>query len=59
MLSTVLKDRFGMNMTCLLVCDGWPLVHFIQTGVRIQTLRSPSVIHSVSLHIEYTTKKNA
>ncbi|GAA5810369.1 hypothetical protein MFLAVUS_003790 [Mucor flavus] len=46
MLSTVLKDRFGMDMTCLLVCDGWPLVHFIQTGVRIQTLRSPSVIHS-------------
>ncbi|KAI9267079.1 hypothetical protein EDC94DRAFT_602223 [Helicostylum pulchrum] len=47
MLSTVLKDRFGMDMTCLLVCDGWPLVHFIQTGVRIQTLRSPSVIHSM------------
>lgn len=48
MLSTVLKDRFGMDMACLLVCDGWPFVHFIQNGERIQTLRSPSVIHSVS-----------
>ncbi|KAI8638159.1 hypothetical protein BD408DRAFT_29626 [Parasitella parasitica] len=46
-LSTVLKDRFGMNMACLLVCDGWPLVHFIQNGERIQSIRSPSVIHSL------------
>ncbi|GAN05885.1 conserved hypothetical protein [Mucor ambiguus] len=46
-LSTVLKDRFGMDMACLLVCDGWPLVHFIQNGERILSIRSPSVIHSV------------
>ncbi|KAG2212172.1 hypothetical protein INT46_006007 [Mucor plumbeus] len=46
-LSTVLKDRFGMNMACLLVCDGWPLIHFIQSGERIQSIRSPSVIHSL------------
>jgi hypothetical protein len=38
-----------MDMACLLVCDGWPFVHFIQEGERIQTLRSPSVIHSVSV----------
>ncbi|KAI7907200.1 uncharacterized protein BX663DRAFT_495163 [Cokeromyces recurvatus] len=47
MLSTKLKDKFGMEMSCLLVCDGWPLVHFIQSGERIQTLRTPSVIQSM------------
>ncbi|CAO3646207.1 unnamed protein product [Mucor fragilis] len=46
-LSTVLKDRFGMDMACLLVCDGWPLVHFIQNGERILSIRSPSAIHSL------------
>ena len=38
-------------MACLLVCDGWPLIHFIQSGERIQSIRSPSVIHSVSKKI--------
>ncbi|KAI9469844.1 MAG: hypothetical protein EXX96DRAFT_654271 [Benjaminiella poitrasii] len=47
MLSTKLKDRFGMEMSSLLVCDGWPLVHFIQNGERIQTLRAPSVVQSM------------
>ncbi|KAL9552715.1 hypothetical protein PS6_004336 [Mucor atramentarius] len=42
-LSTVLKDRFGMDMACLLVCDGWPLVHFIQNGERTFSVRSPSL----------------
>ncbi|KAI8075349.1 uncharacterized protein B0P05DRAFT_149974 [Gilbertella persicaria] len=46
-LSTTLQDRFGVDMTCLLVCDGWPLIHFIQSGERIQTIRSPSVINSI------------
>ncbi|KAI8376914.1 hypothetical protein BD560DRAFT_391126 [Blakeslea trispora] len=46
-LSTILKDRFGLDMTCLLVCDGWPLVHFIQNGERIQSLRLPSVTNSL------------
>ncbi|KAI8882566.1 hypothetical protein K501DRAFT_323911 [Backusella circina FSU 941] len=47
MLSTILKDRFGMDMACLLVCDGSPLVHFIQNGERIQSLQTPTVIQSL------------
>ncbi|KAI8351201.1 hypothetical protein EDC96DRAFT_518866 [Choanephora cucurbitarum] len=46
-LSTIVRDRFGLDMTCLLVCDGWPLVHFIQNGERIQSLRLPSVTNSL------------
>ncbi|KAI8982411.1 hypothetical protein BDF20DRAFT_912574 [Mycotypha africana] len=47
LLSTILKDRFGMDMSCLLVCDGWPFVHFIQNGERILTLQTSTVIHSM------------
>ncbi|KAI9027257.1 hypothetical protein CLU79DRAFT_833178 [Phycomyces nitens] len=46
-LSTTLKDQFGLDVSCLLVCDGWPLVHFVQEGEKIMTLRVPSVIHSM------------
>jgi hypothetical protein len=36
-----------MDMACLLVCDGFPLLHFIQNGERIQSLQTPTVIQSV------------
>lgn len=54
MLSTIIKDRFNMDMACLLVCDGWPLVHFIQNGERIMSLRTPTVIQSVSIDLVST-----
>ncbi|RCI05749.1 hypothetical protein CU098_012765 [Rhizopus stolonifer] len=47
MLATVLKDRFNLDMACLLVCDGWPFVHFIQHGERTMSLRTPTVIQSI------------
>jgi hypothetical protein len=47
MLSSVLKDRFNKDMASLLVCDDWPLVHFLQNGQVIQTLRAPSVMNYV------------
>lgn len=45
MLSAVLKDRFDQDMSCLLVCDNWPFVHFLQSGQVTLSLRVPSVIH--------------
>ncbi|KAL0082969.1 hypothetical protein J3Q64DRAFT_1750930 [Phycomyces blakesleeanus] len=46
-LSTTLKDLSGLNVSCLLACDGWPFVHFVQEGEKIMTLRVPSIIHSM------------
>lgn len=60
MLATVLKDRFNLDMACLLVCDGWPFVHFIQHGERTMSLRTPTVIQSVNItkmvYVELTTR---
>ncbi|CEG83168.1 hypothetical protein RMATCC62417_17137 [Rhizopus microsporus] len=47
MLSAIMKDRYGMDMACLLVCDGWPFVHFIQDGERFMSLKTPAVIQSI------------
>ncbi|KAI8393508.1 uncharacterized protein BYT42DRAFT_551293 [Radiomyces spectabilis] len=46
-LSATLTDCFGMEMSCLLVCDGYPFIHFIQDGERIQSLRVPTVVRSI------------
>jgi hypothetical protein len=39
-------------MACLLVCDGWPFVHFIQNGERVQSLRCPNPIQSVKITVD-------
>ncbi|KAI9263751.1 hypothetical protein BY458DRAFT_514236 [Sporodiniella umbellata] len=47
MLSTVMKDRYNMDMACLMICDGWPFVHFVKNGERTMSLRTPAVIQSI------------
>ncbi|KAJ8657440.1 hypothetical protein O0I10_006742 [Lichtheimia ornata] len=47
-LSAILNDRFNNPQRTLLVCDGWPFVHFIQDGKRIQSIRVPTVIQSMA-----------
>ncbi|KAI8997485.1 hypothetical protein BDB01DRAFT_752506 [Pilobolus umbonatus] len=47
MLSIVVKDKFGMDMACLLVCDGYPLVHFILNGERTFSFKTACSIYSL------------
>ncbi|CAO3598617.1 unnamed protein product [Absidia cylindrospora] len=45
--STRLTDLFGLQMSCLLVSNGLPMIYFIQQGQCTQTLRTLSPIQSV------------
>lgn len=47
MLSIVMKDKFGMDMACLLVCDGYSFVHFILNGERSFSFRTPCAIYAL------------
>ncbi|CAO3645732.1 unnamed protein product [Cunninghamella blakesleeana] len=45
--SVKLRDLFGLEMSCLLVTNGWPMLYFLQQGQCIQSLRTPSPIQSI------------
>ncbi|KAI8093362.1 uncharacterized protein BX664DRAFT_105662 [Halteromyces radiatus] len=45
--STKLTDSFGLQMSCLLVTNGWPMIHFMHEGQCIQTLRTSTTIKSI------------
>ncbi|KAI9308587.1 hypothetical protein BJ944DRAFT_94666 [Cunninghamella echinulata] len=45
--STKLRDLFGLEMSCLLITNGWPMIYFLQQGQCIQSLRTPSPIQSI------------
>ncbi|KAL1925391.1 uncharacterized protein VTP21DRAFT_274 [Calcarisporiella thermophila] len=47
MLYTILPDKFGVETSYLLVCDGTPFVHFIQNGSRVLSIKLPSVINTM------------
>ncbi|CAO3624005.1 unnamed protein product [Cunninghamella echinulata] len=45
--STKLRDLFGLEMSCLLITNGWSMLYFLQQGQCIQSLRTPSPIQSI------------
>lgn len=60
MLSTVLVDIYEQPISTLIVCDGWPFLHLIQSDRISMTIQVPSTIQSVrSLEpIAVTSKYN-
>lgn len=54
LLSVKLEDTDGLFVAYILVCDGWPLLHFLSKGERIMTISLPSIINTVSLSTRVT-----
>ncbi|KAG2183047.1 hypothetical protein INT44_006028, partial [Umbelopsis vinacea] len=48
LLSVKLEDTDGLSISYTLVCDGWPLLHFLSKGERIMTISLPAIINTVS-----------
>ncbi|CAO3662858.1 unnamed protein product [Umbelopsis ramanniana] len=47
LLSVKLEDTDGLSVAYILVCDGWPLLHFLSKGERIMTISLPSIINTM------------
>ncbi|KAI8337561.1 hypothetical protein BC941DRAFT_425623 [Chlamydoabsidia padenii] len=54
--SVRLTDPFGLQVSCLLVANGWPMLYSMHQGQCIQTFRTPSPIQSMCSGYFITTQ---